>query len=156
MLRLRDIMTKDVLTVSPEMSLRDAMAMLATRHVSGAPVVDAGQVVGVISSTDLLEVAASEPNAPVARAHAASATDDLTVAAVMTRAVVSLRPGTPVTQAAHHMRRAGVHRVLVMHGYRLLGIVTTKDIANAVADNKLTERKYISLPHEAVEAPGWQ
>lgn len=40
MLRLRDIMTKDVLTVTQDLAVRDAMALLASRHVSGAPVID--------------------------------------------------------------------------------------------------------------------
>ncbi len=201
MLRLRDIMTKDVLTVSPEMPLRDAMALLASRHISGVPVLDGAEVVGVLSSTDLLDFAASLPGVPVAHAtltdvdgeelpaaqidldalrehlfaevwagagvdvaeraresagHEWNVLEEYTVADAMTRSVVSLPPGTPVTAAADRMRTAGVHRVLVMHGNRLLGIVTTKDIANAVADNKLTTRKLVFLPKVPVEAPGWQ
>ncbi|MGH7713105.1 MAG: CBS domain-containing protein, partial [Gemmatimonadaceae bacterium] len=61
-------MTTDVLSVSPELSVRDAMALLASRHVSGAPVVTGGKVVGVISSTDLLDFAASLPGVPSAGA----------------------------------------------------------------------------------------
>ena len=67
MLRLRDIMTTDVLTVSPELTIRDAMALLSTRHVSGAPVVASGKVVGVLSGTDLLEFAAALPGVPSQR-----------------------------------------------------------------------------------------
>jgi len=39
MLRLQDIMTRDVVTVSPELTLRDAMELLTSLHISGAPVV---------------------------------------------------------------------------------------------------------------------
>ena len=39
MLRLRDIMTTDVVTVSPESTIREAMELFASRHISGAPVV---------------------------------------------------------------------------------------------------------------------
>ena len=67
MLRLRDIMTTDVVTVSPELTIRDAMALFATRHVSGAPVVSGKQVVGVVSLTHLAEFGASEPGVPTAR-----------------------------------------------------------------------------------------
>ena len=198
MLRLRDIMTKDVLTVTPDLALRDAMALLARRHVSGAPVIDGGRVVGVLSSTDLLEFAAALPGVPVAHAgptdfdaelaaeqidldalreslvaeiwagagvdvadrireaagHEWNALEEHTVADVMTRTVVSLLPNTPVQVAADRMRTAGVHRILVMRGDRLLGIVTTKDIANAVADHKLTTRKYVFPPKTEVEAQG--
>ncbi len=60
MLRLRDIMTRDVTALSSELTLRDAMELLVTRHVSGAPVVSGGKVVGVISATDLLTFTASQ------------------------------------------------------------------------------------------------
>ncbi len=64
MTRVRDIMTKDVFTVAPELTIRDAMGLLASRHISGAPVVAGGKVVGVITSTDLMGLAAELPGAP--------------------------------------------------------------------------------------------
>ena len=64
MLQLRDIMTTDVVTLSPELTLRDAMNVLGTRHVSGAPVFDGRKVVGVVSATDLLEFAAGSSGVP--------------------------------------------------------------------------------------------
>jgi len=67
MLKLRDIMTTEVLTVSPELSLRDAMELFAQRHVSGAPVVANGEVLGVVTSTDLLQLASALPGVPTAR-----------------------------------------------------------------------------------------
>ena len=67
MLRLRDIMTREVVTVTPELSLRDTMSLFATRHISGAPVVANGKVVGVVSLTDLAEFSASDPGVPTER-----------------------------------------------------------------------------------------
>lgn len=64
MLKLRDIMTRDVFTLSPETSLRDAAALLAEHHISGAPVVSGGKVVGVVSMTDLLDFQASTEPTP--------------------------------------------------------------------------------------------
>jgi CBS domain-containing protein len=199
MLRLRDIMTTDVLTLTPGLAVRDAMALLASRHVSGAPVVDGGRVVGVLSSTDLLEFAAALPGVPVAHPEPTefdaelaadrldldalreslvaeiwagagvdvadrmreaagnewNALEEHTVADVMTPTVVSLPPNTPVQLAADLMRTVGIHRVLVVHGDRLLGIATTKDIANAVADKKLTIRKYVFPPKAEAAAHAW-
>jgi CBS domain-containing protein len=68
MLRLRDIMTTEVFTVHPDMTLRDAMELLAQKHVSGAPVVAGESVVGVVSASDLLSFAASTPAVPAERA----------------------------------------------------------------------------------------
>lgn len=64
MLKLRDIMTTDVVTLTPDTTLRDAADLLARRHLSGAPVVRHGGIVGVISTSDLLEFAASHPGVP--------------------------------------------------------------------------------------------
>jgi CBS domain-containing protein len=67
MLKLRDIMTTDVVTVSPDTTVRDAMELLATRHVSGAPVMSGTELVGVVTAGDLLTFAASAPGSPTER-----------------------------------------------------------------------------------------
>jgi CBS domain-containing protein len=59
MLRMRDIMTRRVVTLEPQMTLREAMEILVARHLSGAPVVSGERVVGVISAGDLLSFAAA-------------------------------------------------------------------------------------------------
>lgn len=190
MIRLRDIMTREVLTVSPDLPIRDLMELLVTRHVSGMPVVSGGEVVGVVSTTDLMAFASgllegSSDDAPFPASDGAeddvndgvtqvdepmasyftdlwseerddvssrleadvdstSALDSQTVADVMTRPpLCTMLPDTPVDQAAGDMRRAGVHRVLVMTGNRLEGIVTTTDVANAVADHQAVIRTFV-------------
>lgn len=61
MLRIRDIMTRQVVTLEPQMTLREAMELLSEEHVSGAPVLSGAKVVGVISAGDLLSFAAAPP-----------------------------------------------------------------------------------------------
>lgn len=199
MLQLRDIMTPDVLALSPELAVRDAMELLSSRHLSGAPVVAGRKVVGVVSATDLLTLAASVPRAPTAEAEAdywnegdelpvwedgdeppsryftehssdagsgaadrvdgaASGLEEYTVSELMTRKVCSLPPTASVTAAADLMRTAHVHRVLVMDGAHLAGIVSTSDIARAVADHRLVQRTYVfdkSAPERDRDAGSW-
>jgi CBS domain-containing protein len=188
MLTLRDIMTRDVVTLSPELSLRDAMDVLSTRHISGAPVVRGGTVVGVVSLTDLAEFAAASPGVPTDRPemldtgewqNPVDLTDDdapasaffaemwedagsdvaermatsgssewnsleeHTVSEAMSRNVLALPPSTPVAHASAVMRRARIHRVLVIEDSELVGVATTTDVMNAVADNRLTSRVYV-------------
>jgi CBS domain-containing protein len=64
MLRVRDLMTTEVVTVGPDMSLREATDTLVQHHVSGAPVIANGRITGVVSVTDLLEFAQSTPPVP--------------------------------------------------------------------------------------------
>lgn len=188
MLRIQDIMTRDVVALAADLSLRDAMDILTSRHITGAPVTRGGRVVGVISLTDLAEFAAQSPGVPTLRppvdepddwenagdaalldeppgayftelwddagADAASRMDqtetpewnsleDHTVAEAMNRRISMLPPDAPVDHAAGVMRRAGIHRVLVMEDQQLLGVLTTTDIANAVADHRFTPRVYV-------------
>jgi CBS domain-containing protein len=148
MLRLKDIMTRDVVTATPCMTLRDAMALLSERHLSGAPVVDGGQVVGVFSATDLLAYIADLNDATPSltlrgRRGLATPLEDVAVDEVMTRKVHSLSPDCSVDEAAALMGEKQIHRVLVMQGDVLLGIVSTSDVAEAVAEHRIRNRTYV-------------
>jgi CBS domain-containing protein len=194
MLRLRDIMTTDLVSLDPNLTIREAMEVFASKRISGAPVVAGGEVIGVVSATDLLQLAAALPGVPTEREVGPDLLDEIrddgervepepddeepagvyftdlwddagatvvermavpataewnsleehTVSEAMTRAPVhALTPETFVTIAADYMRRARIHRVLVMTGRNVLGVVTTSDITNAVADGKLTAHTYV-------------
>lgn len=62
MLKLSDIMTRDVVTVTPETTLRDAVELFTARHISGSPVVSGSEIRGVLSATDILAFAAGMPD----------------------------------------------------------------------------------------------
>jgi len=190
MLQVRDVMTRDVITVSPEHTLREAMEVLSRNHVTGAPVLSGQSVVGVVSGSDLMEFAAALPplsdaelepldndsveeefdgvdddtDAREASWFAArwreespdvndritdagtstwTALDEHTVSDVMTRGVVSIRPTVSLAAAADLMRRKRLHRVLVMDGETMLGILSTTDIVAAVADGRLTRTRWV-------------
>lgn len=66
-LAVRDIMSQDVVTLSPDMSLREAIEILADEQISGAPVVAGGAVVGVVSASDVLAFDAETPPAQTGR-----------------------------------------------------------------------------------------
>jgi CBS domain-containing protein len=78
MLRLRDIMSTNVVTVSPEMSIREAMELFGKNHVSGAPVVSGGKLAGVVTGGDLMTFASALPGVPTERelADASNAYDE--------------------------------------------------------------------------------
>ena len=66
-MRVGELMTRDVLTVGPEETLRDVASLLATEHIGGVPVVAGEEVVGVISAADVLDFDADTPGAPTER-----------------------------------------------------------------------------------------
>lgn len=70
--RVSELMTREVVTLSPETTIREAMEILYTKHLSGAPVVVGARVEGVVSLTDLLEFVISVPESD----KSAEAADD--------------------------------------------------------------------------------
>lgn len=67
MSNVSDIMTPDPITLEPGMSLREAVEVLRGAGVTGAPVVRGGRLVGVVSTTDIVEFEASSPGIPPQR-----------------------------------------------------------------------------------------
>lgn len=67
MVTLHDIMSVDVITVTPDTALREVAEVLADHHIGGVPVVGGGEVRGVISSTDILEFDAASRAVPASR-----------------------------------------------------------------------------------------
>jgi CBS domain-containing protein len=66
----RDIMSRDVVALSPDLTLRDTIELLAARHIGGAPVIVGGRVAGVLSVSDILEFEVATPGVPATRAEA--------------------------------------------------------------------------------------
>jgi CBS domain-containing protein len=60
-------MSTGVLVLDPDVTLRDAVELLSSRHITGAPVVAAGKLVGVISANDILAFEAETPGVPTER-----------------------------------------------------------------------------------------
>jgi CBS domain-containing protein len=147
MIRLRDIMTKDVFTVSPDLSIRETAELFASRHIGGAPVVDDGdRVIGVITASDILEFASGIAGEPpeIGDDLDRNEFDRHTVEEAMTRAPLrTLGPDATAREAATIMAEAGIHRIPVMEGGKLLGVVSTSDLARAVADGRLASNTFV-------------
>lgn len=76
MLRVREIMTPNVVTLAPDQSLREAIDTLVNCHIQGAPVVDGDKVVGVLSAVDILEFESVTPVVEEAEDEEEEARDD--------------------------------------------------------------------------------
>jgi CBS domain-containing protein len=140
-MRVKDLMTTDVLTVRPSTLLKDAAALLAERRISGLPVVDdEGRVLGVLSEGDILykETGAKDKPGLIDRLLSVPPVGvDLKLAAktvgeAMTTPALTIRPRRPVTEAASVMIEEGVNRLPVIDDEeRLIGIITRADLVRA-------------------------
>ena len=146
MLKVKDLMTRDVLTFGPNTSVREAAEQLSTEHVSGAPVVRLGRLLGMVSAADLLAFIADLPAEPEAVSGGLEhgILDDHTVEEAMTRIPLStIDPEAPASRAAELMQEKEIHRLPVVEGEKLVGIVTTTDLVKAIADRKISYRTFV-------------
>ena len=120
MLTIRDIMTTDVIWLDASAPVEEARRTLVGEQIGGAPVLDGGRVVGVVSKTDLID-------------PARDAEHQISIRDVMTPLVHYLRPGDQAVAAIEMMLREHIHRVIVVQiGNHLAGVVTATDVLRAV------------------------
>lgn len=141
-MRVHEAMTTDVVTVRPEMPLRDVASLLTTRAISGVPVVDAaGRVAGVVSASDLIRVADGIEH-PHRRLGRRRRFGRRTAGAEMTAPAITIRPDRPLAEAAAVMLGRRVNRLPVVDDDRLVGIVTRADLVRAfVRDDDVIARE---------------
>jgi acetoin utilization protein AcuB len=138
---VRDVMTKDPITIDPEAPLETAAAVMQERQVRHLPVVDeAGRLVGLIGDRDLrgalLAPALAEHLSGAAQRRlrgVAAALANLRVRDAMTWDAVTIDPEAPVARAAALMFEARIGCLPVVEGQRLIGIVTERDVLKVLA-----------------------
>lgn len=168
-MNVRDAMTDAarLVTVSPEMTLKEVAELMLERRVSGVPVVDAdGHVVGVISEADVIrgETGGTGGQGMIARARAIADAVALsiprTAAEAMTSPAVTITPDKTVMEAAHQIAERGVNRLPVVdEAGKLVGIIARADVVRAFArtDDEIAEavrvelRRSLSLDSETVQ-----
>lgn len=160
-LKVRDIMQTHVKTASSEMSVMDLDRLFAEQGISGAPVVDQGRLVGIVSRSDIvrqLDVeqslgeiatnyyrdmygigASAQQEADEIGASMGERVQNLRVRDVMVRELITVGADADLQELATRMVERHVHRVLVTDDERLLGIVTTLELARLVMEGRLRE-----------------
>jgi CBS domain-containing protein len=131
-------MTEGVLSVTPGASLREAATVLVEHRVSGLPVVDdQGQVVGVLSETDIVVKASggTEHSGYLAWFFDSDLTGEKvsaeTVGQAMSSPAVTITPDRTVHEAARVMIDERVNRLPVVRDGELVGILTRSDVVRA-------------------------
>lgn len=145
-MRVRELMTRDVLTVAPETPLKTVAAVLAEHRISGLPVVREGALVGIVSQSDIVEVeerAEEESLRRGRRRRRAPLPRSRVAADVMRSPVVTVEPQTSVVGAAWAMTTRDVSRLPVVDRGDLVGIVTRSDLIRAFARPDVDVRREI-------------
>jgi CBS domain-containing protein len=148
MLTAKDIMTRDVVTVTPGTSLAELASLLVKNQISGVPVVDANEALyGIVTENDLISqnkrlhiptvvsfldaaiyLESSKKFAEEVKRVTATKAGDICV-----RKVVTITEDTPLTDIATIMSEKKVHILPVLRAGRIVGIVGKRDVVRAVA-----------------------
>ena len=148
MLTAKDIMTRDVVTVSPDTSIEKLASLLVSNQISGAPVVDAdGSIFGMVTENDLISqnkrlhiptvvsflgaaiyLESSKKFADEVRRVTATKVGD-----ICTRKVITISGETTLTDIATIMDEKKVHVLPVIKDGKVVGIVGKRDVVRAVA-----------------------
>lgn len=143
--KVKDVMTHLVVTLYPSETVHEAAGKLARNCITGAPVVEDGKVIGMVSESDL--ILATMPPVPIdrgvsvldvlsvmGRARPRPHKHGKTVADVMNPLVIQVPAETSVWRAAFTMENRGVKRLPVVDedGY-LIGIISRADLVRVMA-----------------------
>lgn len=117
MLAVSEIMTKGVITATPETKIKDAMNILISSAISGLVVVDEEQdVVGVLSEKDLLV------------AYDLIGNTQSSISDYISREVVYVTEDTPIEEVSRLLVQRNFKQVPVLCGTKVVGIVSRRDI----------------------------
>jgi len=140
-MKVRDVMTKSVATVSPDTTIRDAAQIMQQHNVGSVPVVDATGLVGIITDRDIVVRNIAQGQDPLSTP----------VKNIMTSQVMTADPEEDVHTITRKMSTQQIRRVPVVENQKLVGMVSLGDIAttgmtNMEASEALTEISKPSRP----------
>lgn len=125
-MRVRDAMSRDVLVVGPEHTLRQAAGMMSSRRIGSAVVMDSdSQGIGIITERDILNAVGTGLDCDAERA-----------AAHLTPEVVYAGPDWTLAEAAASMVRGGFRHLVVLDGEEVLGVISARDIMRIWAQER--------------------
>ena len=150
-----DVMTTTVISVTPDVSVNEAMRILRENKIRRLPVTDGyGNVIGIVTEKDLKSAAPSlATTLDIWEIH--QALEKVKVEEVMTKDVITIREDEPVEEAARIMaeKKVGALPVLNEEG-KLCGIITESDIFRTFVRMLGANREGIRYTFLATDRPG--
>ena len=126
-MQVREIMSKDIEVVDRNDNLRTVEERMATKQLRHLPVLEQGEVVGLVTQRDLFKAAMSSAMGYGEKAQRAYL-QSVRVKEIMTYPVVTVSPDTSVAAAAEMMVNTGIGCLPVVDDHQLIGIVTKTDL----------------------------
>ena len=135
-IRIREVMTTTLVTVSPEDSLQHALDLLDKYHVHELPVVTPqGHLIGIVTDGDLKLMTPVYPIVPDQQ-EIRQVLRDLKVAAAMTVEPVVIGPDATLLEATQQLYDRSIGALLVAEEDRLLGVLSVSDVLRIVIEQQ--------------------
>lgn len=143
-MKAKDIMSKKVLSVNEEMTVKEFTRLMHDHNITGAPVVDANhKIIGVMSVTDVIK-RSNYVNKEISHCEDCYEIDTTTglvevhkyytdelfekeIKCLMTPKIISVSPEADLNEVIQIFLDTPIHRLLVMEGPKAVGIISTKD-----------------------------
>ena len=154
-----EVMRRNVVTVHPEMTLPDLEKYLLGKNITGVPVVENDNLVGIISRSDVVRQLCSErelaqrtsdfywdetgfhqvplDNLQQVADRVGERIEELKVRDVMIRELLAVSPHQPIREVAQKLTDHRIHRVPVTDDGRLVGIITALDLVQLIAEGRV-------------------
>ncbi|HOJ88726.1 MAG TPA: CBS domain-containing protein [Pseudothermotoga sp.] len=150
---VKDVMTIQVVTVSPEASFSEAMEIIRQKGIRRLPVVKDQRVVGIITEKDLLSASPSQATT-LDVWELTTLLSKLKVKQIMRKDVVHVHPNTPIEDAAKIMSDKKIGSLVVLEEERLVGIITESDIFKVFINMLGAREKGIRYVFRVQNVPG--
>ena len=125
-MKIRDVMTWNVVTVSPDTHIMEARKIMEAHNIRRLPVVDRGKLVGMVSKERIARTGPS-PATSLSVWEINYLLAKMTVKEIMVKDVVTVHPDMPVEAAIALAQSKGVGALPVLEDHNLIGIATTND-----------------------------
>ncbi|SHH33269.1 CBS domain-containing protein [Jatrophihabitans endophyticus] len=159
-MRAGDIMTREVVTVTPQTPVNQAIALLTRHAIASLPVVEDGEVVGIVSEPDLLRNRLPHDPAATMRPRPDGPDPGRTVEDVMNEPVLCLPTTADAADVAQVLLDNHVRAVPIVDGADLVGIVSRRDLLRlAQRDDRAIAAAVVDLLDrfaEGTRTTGWR
>ena len=126
---VKDLMTKDVVTISSSKTVYDAAVLMTEKKIGSLIVIDGTTPVGIVTERDLVRKVVYQRLLP----------QEIKISEIMSKPLVTIDPDSSIREAARLMLKNTIRRLPVVKDNKLAGILTTTDFAKHLSKKTITE-----------------
>jgi CBS domain-containing protein len=156
-MKVKDIMVTDVVTLSPDETFYDIVALFAEKKISGAPVVEGSKIMGLVSESDILKFVSRKDLITMIDKEDKAMKDRAAMKAkdFMTKKVITVSQNEDLAKVIKLLDEKDINRVPVVDKGKVGGIITRADVVSVVSEY-LTEHPSMRKMELETEEPKLQ